>query len=83
MSKKDGDVVEKEMDEVRRKLMEVKLPGDTTITLSLRAAEAEALTRLCERLAPAQLMDIAGGREEAMQMLGALGKLALALSDAR
>jgi len=77
------DVTEKEMDEVRRKMMELKLPGGVTLTLNLSPPEAEALTRLCERLGPAQLMDIAGGREEAMQMLGALGKLALALSDAR
>lgn len=77
------DVTEKEMDEVRRKMMELKLPGDVTLTLNLSPPEAEALTRLCERLGPMQLMGIAEGQEEAMQMLGGLGKLAFALSDAR
>ncbi len=77
------DVTEKEMDEVRRKLMNLKLPGDVTLTLNLSPPAVAALTRLCERLGPAQLMDIAEGQEDAMQMLGVLGKLAFALSDAQ
>lgn len=83
MSKKDGDVVEKEMDEVRRKLMEVKLPTDVTLTINLNPAQVEALSRLCERLGPAPLMDIADDEGEAKQMFATLSKLAFALSGAR
>lgn len=69
--------------DVLRKMKEIKLPGDRTLTLNLSPAQAEALERLCHRLEARCLVGIAEGTGEAMQMLAALAKLADALGEAQ
>lgn len=68
--------------DVSRKMKEMKLPGDRTLTLNLSPAQAEALERLCHRLEARCLAGIAEGTGEAMQMLAGLNKLADALAEA-
>lgn len=71
------------MDEMRQKMMEMKRPGDVTITVNLSPAQAEALTHLCHRIESRHLAGIAEGRKEAEQMLAGLHKLADALDEAQ
>lgn len=53
------------------------------VTLNLSASEAHALEIFCHRFEARHLIGIAEGREDAMQMLAGLHKLADALSEAQ